>query len=316
MSGASTVRTTEGPWDVQKPFLGQGFGRAEQLYKAGPAPYFQGETVAGFDPAQQQAQARTLGYLGGPRPAGMQAQAEQQLGRTYDWASKIPELGVEGARAVGPTTTQMMTGEVPTGAGTPYGDLSNAYQQAVIGRLTDPTSGVLPQIRGSLVNYQPGGSPRGNMLQQQAISNAVTQGMSMPMAQMYGNAYQQAQSQRLPAAQQALGAYGQAMGGFQQGAQTGLAGASAYPTIMGAPLAMYQAGGDVGQQRRALSQEAINQQMAKYNYAAQAPQIALQNYMAGISGEYGGVTQQTPSALGTAGQVGNLFMGLKGIFGE
>ena len=315
MSGGSTVRTTEGPWDVQRPFLGQGFGRAEQLYKAGPAEYFPGETVAGFDPAQQQAQARTLGYLEGPRPNLMQAQAEQQLGRTYDWASKIPELGVGGARAVGPTTTQMMTGEVPRGAGTPYGDLSDAYQQAVVSRLTDPTSGILPQIRGSLVNYQPGGSSRGNMLQQQAIANAVTQGMAMPMAQMYGNAYQQAQSQRLPAAQQALGAYGQAMGGLQQGAQTGLAGVSAYPTIMGAPLAMYQAGGDVGQQRRALAQEAINQQMAKHNYAAQAPQIALQNYMAGISGEYGGTTQQTPSALGTAGQVGNLFMGLKGIFG-
>jgi hypothetical protein len=313
MAGASTVRTTEGPWETQRPFLGTGFGRAEQLYQAGPAPYFPGETVAGFDPAQQQAQARTLGYLGGPRPNLMQAQAEQQLGRTYDWAQQIPQLGVEGARAVGPTTTQMMTGEVPTGAGTPYGDLSDAYQQAVIGRLTDPTSGVLPQIRGSLVNYQPGGSPRGNMLQQSAISNAVTQGMSMPMAQMYGNAYQQAQSQRLPAAQQALGAYQQAMGGLQQGAQTGLAGVSAYPTIMGAPLAMYQAGGDVGQQRRALAQEGINQQMAKYNYAAQAPQIALQNYMAGISGEYGGTTQQTPSALGTAGQIGSVLTGLFGM---
>ena len=313
MSGGSTVRTTEGPWETQRPFLGQGFGRAEQLYQAGPAPYYSGETVAGFDPAQQRAQAQTLGYLEGPRPAGMQYQAEQQLGRTYDWASQIPELGIEGARAVGPTLTNMMTGEVPTGEGTPYGDLSDAYQQAVVSRLTDPTSGILPQIRGSLVNYQPGGSTRGNMLQQNAIANAVTQGMSMPMAQMYGNAYQQAQSQRLPAAQQALGAYQQAMGGLQQGAQTGLEGVSAYPTIMGAPLAMYQAGADVGQQRRALAQEAINQQMAKYNYAAQAPQIALQNYMAGISGEYGGVTTQQPSALSQAGQIGSFLTGLSNL---
>ena len=257
--GGSTVRTTEGPWDVQKPFLGKGFGRAEQLYDAGTTPFFPGETVAGFDPAQQQAQAQTLGYLGGPRPAAMQAQAERQLGRTYDWSQQIPELAMQGARAVGPTLTNMMSGEVPRGEGTPYGDLSNAYRDAVVSRLTDPTSGVLPQIRGSLVNYQPGGSSRGNMLQQQAIANAVTQGMAMPMAQMYGNAYQQAQAQRLPAAQQALGAYQQAMGGLQQGAQTGLAGVSAYPTIMGAPLAMYQAGADVGQQRRALAQEAINQ---------------------------------------------------------
>jgi len=59
-----------------------------------------------------------------------------------------------------------------------------------------------------------------------------------------------------------------------------------------------------------LAQEAINQQMAKYNYAAQAPQIALQNYMAGISGEYGGVTQQQPSPLSTLGQLGGVLSAL------
>ena len=77
---------------------------------------------------------------------------------------------------------------------------------------------------------------------------------------------------------------------------------------------MYQAGADVGQQRRALAQEAINQQMAKYNYAAQAPQIALQNYMAGISGEYGGVTTQQPSPLSQAGQIGSFLTGLGKLF--
>ena len=146
------------------------------------------------------------------------------------------------------------------------------------------------------MNYQPGGSPRGNMLQQQAIANAVTQGMAMPMAQMYGNAYQQAQGQRLPTAQMELG---------QQAA-----GLSAYPTIMGAPMDMYQAIGDVGAQRRGMTQEGINQAMMRYNYEAQRPQTALQNYLSSISGAYGGRSTATPSAISSLGQVGSLISGL------
>ena len=148
------------------------------------------------------------------------------------------------------------------------------------------------------------------------------------MAQMYGQAYQQAQGSRLPAAQGALAArqqrmdalgqgsameqqgFDKYMSGLQQGAQTGLAGVQQYPGIMAAPLSMYDAVGGVGEQRRALAQESINQAMQKYQYGAQAPQIALQNYMAGISGEYGGTRAQTPSALQSAGQIGSLLAGL------
>jgi len=51
--------------------------------------------------------------------------------------------------------------------------------------------------------------------------------------------------------------------------------------------------------------------MQKYQYGAQAPQIALQNFMAGISGEYGGTKAQTPSALQSAGQAASMMAGLK-----
>ena len=83
-----------------------------------------------------------------------------------------------------------------------------------------------------------------------------------------------------------------------------------YPGIMAAPLSMYGAMGDVGAQRRAMQQESINQAMQKYQYGAQAPQIALQNFMAGISGEYGGTRAQTPSALQSLGQLGSFMTGL------
>jgi len=318
MSGGFTTGITkEGPWEPQKSYLQSGFGRAEQMYGAGPAPYFPGKTLAGFDPAQEAAQAATLGYAMGPRPAAQQAGAERQLANTYNIATGAaqlgPQWGVQASRAIEPTTTAMMKGTVDRGAGTPYGDLESAYKQSVISGLTDPTSGVLPGIRAGLVNYQPGGSTRGNMLQQQAIIKAMTEGYAQPVAQMYGQAYQQAQAQRLPAAQARLAAGQGAQAGLGtalQAGQLGLAGMQQYPSLMAAPLSMYGAMGDVGAQRRAMQQESINQAMQKYEYGATAPQTALQNFMAGISGEYGGTQAARPSALQSAGQIGALMSGL------
>ena len=311
MSGGFTTGITqEGPWKAQEDYLKRGFARSESAYKGGPAPYFPGPTLAGFDPAQQAAQAATLGYAQGPRPAAQQELAERQMGRTYDWAARIPEVTAQGVQAMGPTVTDLMAGRVDRGAGTPYGDLESAYKESVISQLTNPTTGVLPGIRSGLVNYQPGGSTRGNMLQQQAIVDAMTKGYAMPVAQMYGQAYQQAQGQRLPAAQAAMAGYGQVGDAYGRAAQTGLAGMQQYPSLMAAPLAMYGAMGDVGAQRRAMAQESINQAMQKYEYGATAPQVALQNYMAGISGEYGGQQQARPSALQSMGQLGSFLSGL------
>jgi hypothetical protein len=40
-----------------------------------------------------------------------------------------------------------------------------------------------------------------------------------------------------------------------------------------------------------MDQAQIQQEMQKYQYEAALPQIGLQNYLAGISGEYGGQSQ-------------------------
>jgi len=314
--GITTGITKEGPWEPQKEYLQRGMARAESQYQGGPAPYFPGKTLADFDPAQQAAQAATLGYAQGPRPAAQQAAAEQQMGRTYDWAAKMPEMAQQGMKAAGPTMQDMLSGRVDTGAGTPYGGMADAYKQQVISQLTDPTTGALPQIRSGLVNYgQAGGSTRGDILQKAAIEKAVTEGLSMPLSQMYGQAYQQAQAGRLPAAQAIQQGYGNIGSAYGQGAQTGLAGMQQYPSIMAAPMSMYGAMGDVGAQRRAMQQESINQAMQKYDYGATAGQTALQNYMAGISGEYGGTQAARPSALQSAGQLGSLMSGLGMIGG-
>ena len=307
--GLTTGITKDGPWEAQQAPLKRGMARAESLYQAGPAPYFPGKTLADFDPAQQATQAATLGYAQGPRPAAQQAMAEQQLGRTYDWAARMPEMAQQGLRAVGPDLQGMMGGEVDYETG-PFGRMADAYRQHVESQLTG-TGGALANIRSGLVNYgQAGGSSRGDLLQQEAIVDAVNKGLAIPLAQQYGQAYQQGQAGRLPAAQAIQQGYGGIGSAYRQAAQTGLAGMQQYPGIMAAPLSMYGAMGDVGAQRRAMQQESINQAMQKYQYGAQAPQIALQNFMAGISGEYGGTRAQTPSALQSLGQLGSFMTGL------
>ena len=64
--------------------------------------------------------------------------------------------------------------------------------------------------------------------------------------------------------------------------------------------------GDVGAQQRAMQQEQINQSQRAYEYQAQAPMNALQQYMANISGDYGGTATQSPSGLQGLGQIASL----------
>ena len=312
--GITTGLTSTGPWEAQSDPLKKGFARAEGLYQAGPAPYYPKKTLAGFDPAQKAAQAEILGYVGGKRPGVQQALAEKQMGRTYDWAAKMPETVATGMKAVGPDMQSMMEGNVDYDSG-PFNKMAEAYKNQVTSQLGG-TSGVLANIRSGLVNYgQAGGSTRGDLMQKEAIEKAVTEGMAMPLAQQYGQAYQQGQAGRLPAAQAIQQGYGNISNAYGQAAQTGLAGMQQYPSLMAAPLSMMGAKADVGAQRRAMAQEDINQKMQAYEYGVNAPQTALQNYMAGISGEYGGVQRAAPSALQSAGQLGSLMSGLGMIGG-
>jgi hypothetical protein len=233
------------------------------------------------------------------------------MGRTYDWAAQIPEMAQQGLKAVGPNLQSMMGGDVDYGSGA-FDKMATAYKDQVESQLTG-TGGALANIRSGLVNYgQAGGSTRGDILQQEAIVDAVNKGLALPLAQQYGQAYQQGQAGRLPAAQAIQQGYGGIGSAYGQAAQTGLAGMQQYPGIMAAPMAMYGAMGDVGAERRALAQESINQAMTKYDYGANAGQTALQNFMAGISGEYGGVQRQTPSALQSMGQLGSALTGMLG----
>ena len=265
--GGTTVSTTEvSPWEAQREYLERGFSDARSLYGRGAPSYYSAPTVASFDPTETAAQRSTIGYVTGPRATAQQAAAENAL---------IGSLG--GQTGFSPTqTADLLAGNVRTGAGTPYTAMEDALTTGVIDNLT---GNILPQIREAQVRYQPGGGTRTDLVTNRAITNAVQAGLVKPLAEMYGGAYQQAQGMRMPAA--------------QMGVQQRQFGQQMYPTIMSAPINMYDAMGAVGEQRRAMSQRGIDQDMARYQYESNAAQNALRNYMAMVTGDYGSTTTAT-----------------------
>ena len=259
MAGGGTQVTKTEPWDAQKDYLKAGFGRAQELYNRNPMgpSYYQGSTLAGFDPAQQAQQRMTMNYAMGARPQAMQRGAESSL-------------------------VQGLSGQIDPNA---YNPMAAALGQKVQGQLT---GNILPGIRESLVRYQPGGSTRGDIVQNKAIANAVTSGMTMPLAEMYTNAYNQAQNRAVQSGQM-------------------------YPSIMAAPLGMAEAVGEVGAARRGMTQEGINRAMMRDQYQKNAPQQALANYMNMIGGNYGGTTTQTAPGGGIGSILGSVLPLMFGI---
>ena len=319
MSGGTKVSTTEtGPWEEQKPYLLGGFNEAQRLYDEGVPSYYTGPTVADRTPAQRWADQSAIGYAMGPRAAGMQAGAEGSLMGTLlggraaqDWGGQLARpLNQASYSALTPYNqgqyADLLAGNVRRGPGTPYGQMENALTQGVMSNLQQ---NILPGIRQQQVQYQPGGSSRANLVQNQAIQKAVQSGLTKPLAEMYGDAYQTAQGMRMPAAQMGVGQQQYGMGYGLQGIGAQQASMGQYPTIMSAPLSMYGAMGDVGEQRRAMSQAGIDADVARYNYEAMAPYQSLANYMGSISGDYGGqstMTQPGPSGLQTMGQIAGI----------
>ena len=249
--GTSVTESREAPWEIQEPYLTSGFERAQSLYNRGAPRYYSGPTVAGFDPTEEAAQAATLGYAMGPEARGQQLAAQGSLVQGLSGQVDLPQ----------------------------YNRMRDALATGVQSKLTGE---VLPGIRESLVRYQPGGSTRGDLVQNKAIADAVTTGMTKPLADMYTSAYGRAQDRAVQSGQM-------------------------YPSIMGAPMGLYGAMGDVGAQRRAMTQEGINRDMAEYQYEANKQQQQLANYMSMISGNYGGTTTQTtPTQSPLAGLLGSL----------
>tara|TARA_Y100001938_G_scaffold146820_2_gene226633 strand:+ start:420 stop:1778 length:1359 start_codon:yes stop_codon:yes gene_type:complete len=225
--------------------------------------------------------------------------------------------------------SDMLAGRVNTAQLAP---VTAAMSRDVLDNLTGT---ILPKIRESQIAYQPGGSSRGDLITSKAI-NTATSKLADQASRMYADAYSQAQQRRLPAGQMALGAQQFAQQRTDAGGNMRLAGAQAalqgnqaaqgagrmglqalqqYPSIMNAPLSLYDRLEKVGGSERALDQANINADIAAYNYDQTKDMRHLANYMALIQGNYGSsstITQPGPSGLQTIGQIASIaapFMG-------
>ena len=213
-------------------------------------------------------------YYGGPTVAGFDPAQEAAQGGVLGYAGG-PRPGVMQAG----TETALMKGlaggaGVNYGAGSPFSQMMNVAGRDVTRNLTGT---VLPGIREGLVMHQPGGSSVGNLMQQKAV-NAAASTLADRAAETYGCAWSSAEG--------AVPEYMRMSGQVQQD-----------------PLAMYGAMADVGADRRAMTQEGINRDMQRYDWQQAAPQRALQNYLASVTGDYGSVMTQSqqPNILGALG---------------
>ena len=172
----------------------------------------------------------------------------------------------------------ILAGRVPTGAGTPYQAMADAFQQQSQRGLQD----TLAAQRAGLVQYQPGGSSVGNEIQSRAIAENQ-QNINSQLAQMYGGAYKMAQDQRMP------------MAGLM--AQQQRAGMGAYPSIAGMPMDLYGQLAAGGAAHRGIGAEARAADIAAYQARGLQPGKALQDYV----GNLGGLST---AATGIAGLLG------------
>ena len=217
---------------------------------------------------------------GGPTLAGF-TPAEQAAQRATTRYAMGPRAGAQQAAAE-KASIGGMGGHVDYSQFQP---MANVYGQQYLSEIQKN----MPGVRQSKVEYQPGGGSRGDIVQGQ-IAGAASKNLAQNLAGLYGGAYSAAQ-ERVP---QMMSQYG---------------------SIMNAPMETYGAVGGIGEQQRAMQQEAMNRQMAKYQYESTAPQAALQNYMSMVSGDYGAATRQTtpgPGMLGTLGSIASIvgpFMG-------
>ena len=304
----ATTTTTSTPWKGQEKYLKGGYDEAERLLRRGPADYYSGETLAGFSPLQRQSQRGIANYVRGPRATAMQKGSEGQLLGTYGQARNLANYG-NLASQYGLTQGQyggmtpftggqmagLLAGDVDLGPRSPFAAVAQGMGQQAAKQLSGT---VLPQIRAGITQYQPGGSTRGDMIQKGAVAAGAEQ-LQKDISNMYANAYSQAQGQRLPAAQMGLGAQQSAQQLGLAGGQLGLSGMSQYPTIMSAPINMMGALGEVGAAQRAMKQEGINRDMQRWQYDANKGQKALDNYMANLSGNFGGTTSSSSKKSGS-----------------
>jgi len=162
-SSSNTSTNTNTPF--QQPYFAEALGQAKNLYEQGLPQYYQGQTVAGFTPAQMEAMNRSSNYMTG-------GQYDQMQGNTFN------------------ALTQGLSGNLDTRG---FDNMAAMYKDQAMQGANDMMSGLRSN---QVMSGQYGGSSRGDLVNNKVIENASNQ-YSNNMANLYNNAYQTAQNNRM-----------------------------------------------------------------------------------------------------------------------
>ena len=174
-------------------------------------PTYPGQMVAPLTSSEQTAQRLGTGYAFGERPLGMQHGAENTL-------------------------MNMLSGRYDTGPGTPYDAARQSRRDRAVRSLQED---VLPGIRQSIVEYQPGGGSEGNQVQALALAR------------------QQQTLDELDAEME--------LEAMRMADQRQQAGMGMYPGIMQTPLSFYGGARQMAQPERDVHQQMLDADKAAYD---------------------------------------------------
>lgn len=235
MDGMASSTTVTSPYQQKQ--WGNFLSNAENLFNKGLPEYYTGPTVAGFTPAQLESMNLTSNWV---------------TGGAQDMMGKMNQNYMD-----------MMSGRVNTGEGSPYGDMMKVFQNQAM----DSANDVMGQLRGNQVmSGQYGGSSRGDLMNNQVI-DAANKYVQDKSAEMYMNAYDQAQNTRNNALMN-------------------------YSSIMNMPVEMSTAlYNKVGLPQQQLNQAMMDEQRAKYEYDAWAPYQNMAIMQGWLNNQMGGTTQ-------------------------
>lgn len=292
----TTQQTTSAPWSVQQPYLAQGFQQAQNLY-TNPAnwpQYYPGTTYAGLQTPQQGAinQIEQFGTSGGgPALSAGQNSVVNTLGQ----GTAMTAPGMQ-------TGQNYLSNLMNTGGSNPWND--PGFQQTVNKTLAS----VIPAASAGFI----GGGRSDSGMASRAVSDAATNAVgSLALGQYNQNRQLGTQAAQI-AEQTGLG---------QQQLLNQAAGLT--PGLAQGQLGAMTAGlGAAGLNQQDV-QNAINADIARWNYSQTLPENMLSQFMSTIGGNYGGTTglQQAQNPLGSAlgaagtgaGAINSLF-GKQGVF--
>ena len=336
-ASTTTVQKAD-PWAGQQDFLKTGYQAAENRLNSENPSYYPGATITPFNANEVSAQNMALNYGNSGRPLAMQTGAENALTgelladpnansvfnttrglgssalESMGRSKQMSGLGIGDSYGNNPALQQMMSGSAMNN---PF--IAPALATATGEAVDNFQNQVMPAIRSSQIQYQPGGSSRGDLVTGMAASSLTDQ-----LANNATRAYMDAQNQALQQQQfglglseqgrgaragEALQQYGGAITPALQGESAITermgAGLGAYPATMEAPFSIPQQMSSVGLGQREMAQQQMDESVNRHNFQQNIEAQKLANYMNLIQGNVGSQTTATATrgGLGLGGQV-------------